>query len=372
MKRLSIREKIIYRFIFNEERVYKHWYSRFLVCGVNLDRIRRVVRRIKSFYNWCSEWSKEGQTLESLGEEALSGGNTYSARYLFHEAAGCFHIGQHIYFIDIEQKNSAQKRARENYLRAIALYDERLRPVRIEIPFGETVIPGYLRVAGLPKRPLVIQVNGLDNIKEVENHWLGDLFLDAGLNSFAFDGPGQGEMWEDMKLLPDYEKVVTAIIDWFERNNDYEMDLTRIATYGMSFGGYLSPRAAAFDRRIRCAVGNGGPGYLPKPSRLGKMNPIWIRDLLHVMGFGSIEEAGVVWELVDIRKAPPLDRPLLFFQGGRDRIIPNPKEHADYIMDWAVGEKELKYYPAGEHCCANFLDEVIPYAVDWLTKHLQQ
>jgi hypothetical protein len=53
-------------------------------------------------------------------------------------------------------------------------------------------------------------------------------------------------------------------------------------------------------------------------------------------------------------------------------LIPNGREHADYFMEWAVGEKELKYYPDGEHICANYLDEVLPYAIDWLRKHLMK
>jgi hypothetical protein len=39
-------------------------------------------------------------------------------------------------------------------------------------------------------------------------------------------------------------------------------------------------------------------------------------------------------------------------------------------MEWAVGEKDLKWYPEGEHVCANYLDEVIPYTTDWPGKHL--
>ena len=39
-------------------------------------------------------------------------------------------------------------------------------------------------------------------------------------------------------------------------------------------------------------------------------------------------------------------------------------------MNWAVGEKELKYYPEGEHCCINYLDEIRPYINDWFRKHL--
>ncbi|MHB9859053.1 hypothetical protein [Streptomyces sp. YIM S03343] len=40
-------------------------------------------------------------------------------------------------------------------------------------------------------------------------------------------------------------------------------------------------------------------------------------------------------------------------------------------MNWAVGEKELKFYPDGEHVCANYLDEALPYMVDWTSRHLR-
>ncbi|UCF85573.1 MAG: hypothetical protein JSV50_08065, partial [Desulfobacteraceae bacterium] len=83
----------------------------------------------------------------------------------------------------------------------------------------------------------------MDNIKEVELHYWGNLMLDAGFNTFAFDGPGQGEMWKNMKFIPDYEKAVSTVIDWFEENDKYNINLKRIATVGFSLGGYLSPLA---------------------------------------------------------------------------------------------------------------------------------
>ena len=119
-----------------------------------------MISRINNFYGWCAEWSKEGDTLYELAEDALSNGNAYTARCLFHEAAGCFHIGQHLYFIDLEQKEAAQEKVRQSYRRAIELYDKEKRPIRLEIPFRGTVIPGYLRLAGQPNRPLIIYING--------------------------------------------------------------------------------------------------------------------------------------------------------------------------------------------------------------------
>lgn len=39
--------------------------------------------------------------------------------------------------------------------------------------------------------PLVIYVNGIDNIKEAENHFFGQAVAGAGMNFLAFGGPGQ-------------------------------------------------------------------------------------------------------------------------------------------------------------------------------------
>ena len=53
---------------------------------------------------------------------------------------------------------------------------------------------------------------GMDNIKEAENHFFGRRMVDAGLNFFAFDGPGQGEMWSSMKFalffMGEYANIV--------------------------------------------------------------------------------------------------------------------------------------------------------------------
>ena len=362
--KLSLKEKIAYRFILNEKNTYKHWYNRFLFCGVDLERSRRVVSRIKNFYHWCDEWSKEGENLETIAQEALSAENIYTAKYLFHETAGCFFVGQLPYYIDIRKKNEAQERARENYKRAIELLGEGKRPIRIEIPFRETFIPGYLKLCSHPNRPLIIIINSIDSIKEIENHYLGNLLLEAGFNVFAFDGPGQGEMWKNMKMIPDYEKTISTIINWFEENNKYNIDFKKIATYGISLGGYFSFRAAAFDKRICCAVVISAPGYSPGFSELKKVK----RALLYTTGANSLKEVTSLWGEISIKEVPQLDRPILLIYGEEDKLF--PLEHAYCLMDWAIGEKELKSYSEGKHACSNFLDEAVPCSIDWLRKYL--
>ena len=61
---------------------------------------------------------------------------------------------------------------------------------------------------------------------------------------------------QGMPFRPDWEAAVTPVIDFAQ--NLSEVDPDRIALMGISFGGYLAPRAAAFDHRIAACIANGG------------------------------------------------------------------------------------------------------------------
>ncbi|WP_145954657.1 S9 family peptidase, partial [Zoogloea sp. LCSB751] len=53
-----------------------------------------------------------------------------------------------------------------------------------------------------------------------------------------------------------YEKVITPVVDYlFTRK---EIDPKRIILWGQSLGGYLAPRAAAFEHRLAGCIANGG------------------------------------------------------------------------------------------------------------------
>ena len=64
-----------------------------------------------------------------------------------------------------------------------------------------------------------------------------------GYHSLVFDGPGQGAMPVEngVPLRPDWEMVVTAVVDFALTLP--EVDPARIALSGWSLGGYLAPRA---------------------------------------------------------------------------------------------------------------------------------
>ena len=59
------------------------------------------------------------------------------------------------------------------------------------VPFGASVLPGYLRVpAGASRPPIVVLLPGADSAKE-ELYNLADHIVTRGLAVAAFDGPGR-------------------------------------------------------------------------------------------------------------------------------------------------------------------------------------
>jgi hypothetical protein len=109
-----------------------------------------------------------------------------------------------------------------------------------------------LYLPGLPgaeKKPLILAIGGYDSILEEKYPVIGKAALDRGYSVLMYEGPGQGEPLRKygMKFVPDWEKPTAAVLDEFLRSHDNPQ---KIVLFGMSMGGYLAPRAAAFEQRI--------------------------------------------------------------------------------------------------------------------------
>jgi pimeloyl-ACP methyl ester carboxylesterase len=85
----------------------------------------------------------------------------------------------------------------------------------------------------------------------------------AGYRVVVFDGPGQGNALrrEGLHMTHDWERPVGAVLDHF--------DIDDCTLIGKSLGGYLAPRAAAFDQRIRRVVAWGAMYDFTGPFRDG-------------------------------------------------------------------------------------------------------
>lgn len=151
-------------------------------------------------------------------------------------------------------KQRAYQRAIEAFLAHAKFWDPPLEVVHI--PFEGSQIMGYLR---LPKStagpvPLVIAVNGLDSRKEDLSESFGAI-LSSGVGFLAVDGPGTGQA--PIKVSETADRMLSRVIDYVETRP--EIDKSRIAFHGVSWGGYWALKLSVLERSRLKAVSAQSP-----------------------------------------------------------------------------------------------------------------
>ena len=143
--------------------------------------------------------------------------------------------------------------ARSCFRRGAALSDPVIE--RVDVPCDAHTLPGYFVSAGSMSRrqdasswsaakPLTVRISTVT---------LGLLRRVAATTCSSFDLPGQGDLpSHGLVMRPDAEAPIGAALDYVTRRAD--VDDARIALLGLGAGGYLAPRAAAFDRRVAACV----------------------------------------------------------------------------------------------------------------------
>ena len=165
----------------------------------------------------------------------------------------------------------------------------------VEIPFEGGSLPAYFLHAddtGTPK-PTIVHVNGYDsNIQEMYFAH-GPAAVRRGYNCLLVDGPGQGRnlIRDGSALRPDWETVAESMIDFALTRS--AVDPKRIALAGWSFGGFLAPRAAAFEKRIAALIADPGQWDQKEGLKTLPLPPDALTDLDHADPalFAPIEQA---------------------------------------------------------------------------------
>ncbi|NIM92337.1 MAG: alpha/beta fold hydrolase [Anaerolineales bacterium] len=113
---------------------------------------------------------------------------------------------------------------------------------RFSIPYHGTSIPAVKFSTEEFKGTIVVH-GGLDSF--MEEFYPAALYMaNAGYDVLMFEGPGQGAALRrrGLHMSHEWEKPVCALLDF--------LDLSDITLIGISMGGFLAPRAAAFEGRI--------------------------------------------------------------------------------------------------------------------------
>lgn len=205
---------------------------------------------------WYNAWSGYADGLYELAVKTHAGGHRVSARNAFLRASNYYRTSYIFMFalpVDPRVIDAYDKQT-DAFQKAAALFEPAIEILKI--PYENTTLPGYFikpDASNAPRKTLLC-TGGYDGTCEELFFSIAGGALERGYNVLTFDGPGQGGALVRQKLpmRADWEKVVTPVVDYLLTRPD--VDSSRIALYGGSFGGYLAPRAAAFEHRLAACI----------------------------------------------------------------------------------------------------------------------
>ena len=345
------------------EAAISHWAPRFVANGVPLTDFQEVTAGLEHWADWCAAWSARAAIHEELGNRAFADNCKLSAGEHWTRAALCYHFGKFLFVNDLAQMKAAHRKVVECRNKALPW----LRPPgeRVAIPYEGKQLFGILRKpTGMRNAAIVVMCMGLDSTKEEMDDY-ENRFLRRGLATLAFDGPGQGEAEEDFPITPEYEKPVGAVIDYLESRDD--IDVGRIGIWGVSFGGYYAPRAAAFDKRIKACVALSG-AFERSASFEGR--PKLNAEAFRVRSkSATMEEAGKVALRVSLKGiAKNITCPIYIVAGTNDRLT--PVSAAERLAAEVSGPCVLSIIEGGNHVVNNLWYRYRDQTADWMATQL--
>jgi pimeloyl-ACP methyl ester carboxylesterase len=231
--------------------------------GADIGEVLTTAQAITAgdYDSWHDEWLATADWVSAEAEKMLAEGHRISARDALMRANNYYRAAE--FFLhgnpDDPRIAHAYNRGRECFRAVAALCDPPIEPV--EIPYEGTVLHGYFyRASGSDTgpRPTMIMHSGFDGTCE-ELHWFGAAAgQERGYHVLTFDGPGQpaARHLDGLVFRPDWENVVTPVLDWLLARPG--VDPARVALLGLSMGGLLAPRAAAFEHRLAACVAMDG------------------------------------------------------------------------------------------------------------------
>lgn len=192
-------------------------------AACNFDEVCQTARQITDLETWYMAWRAAGQRAES------------EARFL--HAAYYYRLAEFFLSESLEKTE---------------MYEKSIQNFRASIDADESVRTEYVPYQNVAMKTLVFKAEqavgslvvfgGYDSFIEefylAIKEWVG-----LGYTIYLFEGPGQGETRKQgLPFEPYWEKPVGAVLDYFGLQN--------VGVIGISWGGYLALRTAAFDKRI--------------------------------------------------------------------------------------------------------------------------
>lgn len=360
-----------------------------LNCGGNISELDDACRPLKETAKrndavaheaWYESWKRIGERVERLALQHEERGQFLSAGRKFLRAC--------MYYLTAERMiSNRDPRKIQTYTQALETFKKGVRfrkiPLEfVEVPFQGKSLPAlFVPALGSGRAPCMIHFDGFDVMKEIIYLMVGEEFRYRGISLLVVDHPGVGEALRlrDLHSRPDTEVPAAAVVDYLERRSDVNPE--KIGIMALSLGGYYAPRAAAFEKRLKCCVAWGAiwdagelleQHFASGPGETASVPPF---QLLWVFGKDNVEDAlSIARKMTLDGVADQITCPLLVVHGENDRQV--PLSHAKKTIESAVNSprKELKVLTfddgGAEHCQVDNTTMLVDYAADWVAEVL--
>lgn len=229
----------------------------------------------------------------------------------------------------------------------------------------------------------MVHFDGLDVMKELV-YMLGmpEALAERGISTLVVDHPGVGEALRLLGLpnFPETEVPARACFEYLQRRP--EVDPMRIGIMALSLGGYLAPRAAAFEPRFACCVAWGANYDWGETQRRRAADPNSSLPVPHywdhvgwVFGKKSLDEIMEMSHKLTLRGS--LDRircPILVVHGENDRQISldQAKRTVAECVNSPKAELHVHTLAEGgaEHCSVDNVPLTREVISDWIAETL--
>ena len=328
---------------------------------------------------WYESWNKLSKRVEEMAVNDEKTGHYLSAGRKYLRA--CMY-----YFMAEGAVNNQDPRKLETYHKVLSTFKKGVQLSRhpaefVEVPFGNASLPAiFVPAPGSQPAPCLIFFDGFDGCKELNYLLTFQDFRNRGIALLLVDTPGVGEALRlrNMPLDIQTEHAASACVDYLESRAHIASE--RIGIMGISMGGYYAPRAAAFEKRLKCCVG-WGPWWNRRDqiayrmSLPGKPQQRSVFEILWITGKSTVEEASKFLEMATLEGvADKITCPLLVVAGEHDLVV--PPSSGEKLINAAVNSpiRKLKMFTRAEggieHVQADNNTLAVDYIADWVAEIL--
>jgi len=351
------------------------WHS---IAYANSEDLREAGRRISKYEDWKPE-------MISLAEKALVEERLINAAFYYRSAE---------FFTMPEDPDREILYDKFSTLFYKAFEKDKIK--RFAIPYEGGSLPAIKVSPPKESKGTIVLHGGMDSFLE-EWYLMMKYLAMKGFEVIGFEGPGQGGALIKSGLALDimWEKPVSAVLDYF--------NLDDITLIGLSVGGWLCLRAAAFENRIKRVIASGHTIHYmeiaPAPFawmmkfllkfenffnkstyRKMKNNPRmkWeISQIMHITKSELPSQAFAKMSLALSREdmhAENINQDVLFFSGKEDHFIPirlHNRQVAALANAKSVTDRIFtREEHAQNHCQIGNIGLALDVMVNWIDEKL--